>query len=1121
MSMRSILRGTLAAIVIMSLSAGSTRAQNVSSVATWPCLTDASIQVSGAIAGLPEAITGNLVYGSYATPGTNYYTQRIKMPTWPVNQLTQLDSVYIQYEVAPQTNYTLRADSIVLSLGAVSTQDMMANLYYSTDPTFATKTQISYTTSVGARVGKPAGVFLSSTKLDTIKAATNVTLNLGDSLYFRIYPWVDSSSSVSGKYVAPQNVSIYATAIPVPVTANALWPLMADANAQVSGLISGGSVTYAGGLRNYGFGANGARWTTADGSWPQEAGPNFSRFAQFTITPQTGGTFYAKSFTFSQIVEFTSNLRVALYYSNDPTFTTKTFVADTTVPSTKTTYNFTIDDTVNTGDTLYVRFFPYSKSALAAIKLEDVDSVSISGVTTGLAILAPTVATTLPSYISTTFFTSGGNVTADGGGAVTARGVCYNTTGSPTVSDSHTSDGPGIGNFTSSVTGLTPGTKYYVRAYASNVGGTGYGVEDSLTTLAAVVAPTVTSTSVTNILATTASTGGNVTNWGGDSVSSRGVCWGDSANPTTAGNRTVDGSGIGSFSSGLLNLTPGTLYHVRAYATNSVGTGYGADLTFTTQIAKPDTTVVVAQDGSGNYTTVQAAFNAVPLNYTGRWTIYVKNGMYHEKDTLAAGKSNVILVGQSADSTIIWNDDYGDKYGPGNPGTSGSFTVTINSNDFIARNITIQNTYSPQTGVSGTQAVALEVNGDRQEYINCKLLGFQDTYYTKGGSGTGRIWMKNCFIEGSVDFIFGRDIVVFDSCTIHEIRNGGTLTAASTDPTSAYGYVFRNCTILADSIGYDSNPIKSFYLGRPWQGNPRTVFIKCSEPANLDSTGWLAWNVAPALYAENQCYGPGSPSTHRVSWSSQLTDSAAAIYTLKNIFSKNSASSNLILSDWMPPDATPLDNAPFPDTTYSVTMTSFTSSLTTGAVRLTWQTSGEVNNAGFNVLRKGPSETGYTQIAGYTTNPQLVGEGAGPSSSPKSYSYTDSTVVKGATYSYELQSVSIYGVTKQFSSLSVTGVYGEPTTPKTFALLQNYPNPFNPTTAISYELAANSYVTLKVYDILGREVATLVNGQENAGVYKVNFNASRYASGVYFYRMMADSPNGKSFTAIKKLVLLK
>lgn len=1112
--MKFTLREISIGAMLLFLLSGTTLAQDVSSVATWPCLTDASVQVAGAVTGVPEYITSNLVYGSYAAPGTNFYTQRIKMPTWPVNQATQLDSVYIQYQIAPQTNYTLHVDSIVLDLGAVYTKDMKANLYYSTDPTFASKTQISYTTSVGSG-------YLSSSQLDTLRAAVNDTVKQGEHFYFRIYPWVDNSSSVSGKYVCPQYVRIYATAIPIPVSAGAVWPLMSDENATVTGLIDGGTVSYAGGLRNYGFGSNGARWTTTTGAWPQESGPNFARYAQFTISPKTGGTFYARSITFNQVYEYSKNLRMALYYSNDSTFATKTLVADTTVPQTETSYSYAIDDTVRTGDTLYVRFFPYDLAAEGSYKLIDVDSVTVSGATTGLAILPPTITTTAPSYVSTTFFTSGGKVTADGGGAVTARGVCWDTTGSPTVSDVHTTDGTGIGTFASSVTGLAKGTKYYVRAYATNISGTSYGSQESVTTLAAVVPPSVSTSSISNILAVTASAGGTVTDWGGDSVTARGVCWDTSASPTTADNKTVDGSGIGPFSSGLMGLKPGTMYHVRAYAINSAGTGYGQDVAFTTEVTQPDTTVIVAQDGSGDYKTVQAAFNAVPDNYTGKWTIYVRNGMYHEKDTLDAGKSNVILEGQSRDSTVIWNDDYGDKYGSGNPGTSGSFTVEINANDFTAKNITIQNTYSPQSGVSGTQAVALEVNGDRQQYINCRLLGYQDTYYTRGGSGTGRIWMKNDTITGSVDFIFGRDIVVFDSCVIHETRNSGTLTAASTDETSLYGYVFRNCKIISDSIGYDGNPVKEFYLGRPWQAGPRTVFIHCYEPANLDSIGWLAWNVAPALYAENQCYGPGSGTKYRVGWSAQLSDSAAKLYTLKNIFAKNSASSKLIVADWMPPDATPLDNAPFPDSTFSVKMTSFTSTVQNGVVTLNWQTSSEVNNLGFNVLRKAASDTGYVLIASYKNDPSLVGDGVGATDSPKSYSYSDTAVKKGATYSYELQSMSIYGVTKEFNELSVTGVKRQGTVPKSYALMQNFPNPFNPTTTIEYDVPYTSRVSIQVFDVLGRRVETLVSGQKAAGTYRVTFNGDRYASGVYFYRMTAVSPKGRDFRSIKKFLLLK
>ena len=980
--------------------------------ATWPLATDGSVQNSGQIVGTAQYITNNLVYGSYAAPGSNFYTQRIKMNAWPKNQLTQLDSVYIQFQATSQTTYNMRIDSVVCNIGAVSTQDMMANLYYSTDSTFATKTQVSYTTSVAARVGKPAGVFLNSSKLDTVSFAPNITINEGQNFYFRLYPWVDSSSSVSGKYIALRNVVIYATALPIPVSASALWPLSSKTeSATVSGLINAGGVNFGGDLYHYGYNANGDRWMTHSGAWPQDSGPDFTRYAQLSVSPKTGGTFYASTLQFKMIVEFTNNLRVAMYYSNDTSFTTKTFIADTTVSSSMTSYSYNISDTVQTGETMYVRFYPYDIKGDPAYKLVDMDSIMIGGNTTGLAILPPAISTTIASYVSTTFFTAGGNVTSDGGGTVTAKGVCWDTAANPTISGSHTTDGTGIGLFSSSITGLIPGIAYHIRAYATNISGTSYGTDVIVRTLAIVVPPTVTTSAISGIFAVYANGGGNVTDWGGAPVTAKGVCWNTTGNPTVNDNKTVDGNDLGSFSSALTGLVGGTTYHIRAYATNKSGTGYGADSTFTTQNILPDTTVVVAQDGSGNYTTVQQALNAVPSNYTGHWTIFVKKGRYHEKDTVAATKMNVILVGEDRDSTVIWNDDYGDKYGSGNPGTSGTFTVTVEANDFIAKNITIQNTYSPQPGVSGTQAVALRVNGDRQEYVNCKLLGYQDTYYTWGGRGAGRIYMKNCFIEGTVDFIFGRDIVVFDSCTIHEIRNGGTLTAGSTDPTSLYGYVFRNCTILADSIGYDGVAITSFDLGRPWQANPRTVFMRCSEPANLDPAGWLSWNVNPAIYGEYKCFGPGSSTSARVSWSTQLTDDAAKQYTLSNIFARSSASSPLILFDWMPVNASASDNFPI------VTA---------------------VNNEENNII------------------------------------------------------------------------------PKSVTLYQNYPNPFNPTTIIRYALPKSSLVSITIYDILGREVKTLVDEVKSAGQHNVEFNANTLSSGIYFYTLRAGE-----IVQTHKMILLK
>jgi uncharacterized protein (TIGR02145 family) len=202
--------------------------------------------------------------------------------------------------------------------------------------------------------------------------------------------------------------------------------------------------------------------------------------------------------------------------------------------------------------------------------------------TTGQSITSPNVTTESVTAITTTTAQSGGNITSDGGAAVTARGVCWSTTQNPTISNSKTSDGTGTGSFTSILTGLTSNTKYYVRAYATNSQGPAYGVEQNFTTSQNITRPVLTTATVTSITTSSAKSGGNISGDGGAPVTARGVCWSTSQNPTISNSKTSDGTGTGTFISILTGLTSNTKYYVRAYATNSQGPAYGSEVYFTT-----------------------------------------------------------------------------------------------------------------------------------------------------------------------------------------------------------------------------------------------------------------------------------------------------------------------------------------------------------------------------------------------------------------------------------------------------------------------------------------------------------------------------------------------------------
>ncbi len=284
----------------------------------------------------------------------------------------------------------------------------------------------------------------------------------------------------------------------------------------------------------------------------------------------------------------------------------------------------------------------------------------------------------------------------------------------------------------------------------------------------------------------------------------------------------------------------------------------------------------VAQDGSGDFKTVQEAINAVPDFRKMPTVIFIKNGVYTEKLILPGSKRMVKFVGESVEKTILTYGDWAQKknvFGE-EVGTSGSASFYIYGDGFSAENITFQNSAGPVG-----QAVAVWSAGDRLIFRNCRFLGFQDTLYTYGYGS--RQYFANCYIEGTVDFIFGSATAVFNNCELF-CKTQGYVTAASTPDSTKYGYVFMNCSVKG------SAPDGSFYLGRPWRPYAKVVFMNSELGKVIKPEGWNNWgrssNEATAFYAEYNNRGPGASSMGRVNWAHTLSKEEAADYTLENIF---------------------------------------------------------------------------------------------------------------------------------------------------------------------------------------------------------------------------------------------
>lgn len=293
----------------------------------------------------------------------------------------------------------------------------------------------------------------------------------------------------------------------------------------------------------------------------------------------------------------------------------------------------------------------------------------------------------------------------------------------------------------------------------------------------------------------------------------------------------------------------------------------------------PDT-LFVARDGTAEFLNIDDAIEVCRAFMEYHKVIFVKKGTYKEKLIVPSWLTNIEICGEDRDNTIITYDDHANVFIPGTDrkmGTFRTYTVRVDGNDITFRNITIENN-AARLG----QAVALHTQGDRLTFVNCRILGNQDTVYT-GGINT-RLYFKDCHIEGTTDFIFGPSTAWFENCTILS-RTDSYITAASTPQNVEYGYVFNRCKIVA------AEGVSKVYLGRPWRPYAHTLFMNCQLGKHILPVGWHNWsntqNETTARYCEYDNHGEGAATKERAAWTRQLTKKEAAKVTLENVFRQN------------------------------------------------------------------------------------------------------------------------------------------------------------------------------------------------------------------------------------------
>jgi hypothetical protein len=579
--------------------------------------------------------------------------------------------------------------------------------------------------------------------------------------------------------------------------------------------------------------------------------------------------------------------------------------------------------------------------------------------------------------------------------------------------------------------------------------------------------PTVTTASVSSITHNSASGGGEITATGGENATARGVCWDVYTNPdpdTSDSKSEETGSfGTGAFTASLTSLSSQTHYKVRAYATNSAGTGYGSVVDFWTLSDEPTA-------HAASFSASTASASQIDLSFSAASTITNADGY------IILQKTGSAPTGTPADAT---------GYSVGNTIGDATVATLITNTSSTSASIT--------TGISAGNRyyftlIPYGYDGSNPETYNYKT----DGTIPEANASTSTITVTKTGDYGGGSTTPGTPNVRFLQLGVQTDTGTAYVTSGKAKFTSASTAV--NADISAFDVYYDANGNGEIDGGDTLLGtvpnpdliNGATVTVPSPLPATTEPTYLLlVLDIA----------GSANPS-HTVGL--ELTDST------------------FITSDGIVSSANfPIKNDS--DTSLPVELSSFTATASDGQVTLRWVTQSEVNNVGFSVYRSEEKDGNYTKIAFVC--------GAGNSAMPRDYQFVDKNAEAGKTYFYYLEDVDIAGERNKNKTIKVV-VPPAKFIPKEFRLLQNYPNPFNPETWIPFDLAADANVTIRIYDVKGQLVRQLDLINQKAGSYLDKNNAAYWdgkdqlgqsvSSGIYFYTLKAGD-----FVATRRMVILK